>query len=257
MSASPFPTGAASPGKRGHRHRQLVHDGDEPTNESSRQAAWRNKSALVPRPLAASSGQVHASRALAPGSRSATTTGQRSCARSAQLRDCVRSFRRAEGSAGMIILCSRRPGRKAPVDTRLLERYDLSLADPGPGTARIPAFKSHPGLREPGPCRTGCGPRRGSARRRVLHGELRPGLRPVAYGLPPVLAAGGASRPDSPLRGQSLSVAAFAEPRTREQPARVWLGVRPGRCPPRSVVLVAVSVAGSIAVGAGTGGRRW
>ena len=31
----------------------------------------------------------------------------------------------------MIILCSRRPGRKEPV-AHLLQHYDLSLADPGP-----------------------------------------------------------------------------------------------------------------------------
>src|SRR5882724_7380186 len=46
--------------------------------------------------------------------------------------------------------------------------------------------------------------RRGRRQRRVLHGELRPGLRPVARGLPPVVAAGGTFRPDSPLRGHGL-----------------------------------------------------
>ena len=47
----------------------------------------------------------------------------------------------------MIILSSRRPDRKAPV-AHLLQRYDLSLADPGPRTARIPACKSPRSLQD-------------------------------------------------------------------------------------------------------------
>ncbi|HEY5990019.1 MAG TPA: AraC family transcriptional regulator [Streptosporangiaceae bacterium] len=52
--------------------------------------------------------------------------------------------------------------------------------------------------------------------RRILYGELWPGLRAVAHGLPPVVAAGGGLRPDSPLRGHGLRPA--AEPHVSRRP---------------------------------------
>jgi len=55
-----------------------------------------------------------------------------------------------------------------------------------------------------------------ASQRRVVHGELWPGLRPVAHGLPLLVAAGGSLRPDSALHGNGLRPA--AEPHVSRRP---------------------------------------